>query len=110
MGFLRLLVIYYDKIDAYLEELEYDLKLKEYKYMFITDPKTNKKSITATAFVVGFVISCIKLLISGMTIGDHLKFSDFSGSDFSLVMAALGAVYTLRRTSSQQDKPAKEKK
>jgi len=110
MGILRLLVVYYDKIDEFLEELEYDLRLKEYNAMFITDPKTNKKSITATAFVVGFVISCVKLLISGMEIGNHIKFSDFSGSDFSLVMAALGAVYTLRRTSSQQDvKKTKDK-
>lgn len=62
------------------------------------DPKNNSPSVTMTAFAIGFVIASLKLLVSGMEL-DGIKMGSFDGSDFAMVMAALGGVYTLRRHS-----------
>lgn len=54
-----------------------------------------KRSVTHTAFVVGFVLVNLKLLVSGMTIKTWI-FSEFSGTDYAAAMAALGAIYVMR--------------
>jgi len=60
---------------------------------------SGEKSVTVTAFVLGFIVINIKLLLSGMTI-EGVKFSDFSGTDYGTSLAALGAVYIMRRHRS----------
>ena len=60
-----------------------------------------------TAFVVGFVVCNLKLLLSGMTIGDF-TITPFTGSEYSMAIAALGGVYVLRRkTDSAVDESEK---
>ena len=63
--------------------------------MFIKD-SSGKKSITMTAFVLGFLVVNAKLLMSGITIGS-IVFAPFLGSEYALSVAALGSVYILRR-------------
>jgi len=66
--------------------------------MFIKD-SSGKPSVTVTAFVVGFIVACVKLLIAGHTIYG-VKFGAFTGGEFSAVVGALGAIYTLRRSKT----------
>ena len=65
--------------------------------LLLTDT-SGKKSTTLTAFVLGFVIVNIKLLASGLTLGGY-SMSEFTGGDYSAAMAALGAIYVLRRST-----------
>ena len=55
-----------------------------------------KKSVTMTAFVLGFVIVNLKLIFSGVTLGG-LNLAPFSGVEYAAAMSALGAIYVLRR-------------
>lgn len=61
----------------------------------ITDTEGDK-SLTATAFLVGFIIVNLKLILSGLTINDY-TFSEFSGTDYGLALGSLGTIYLLRR-------------
>lgn len=70
--------------------------------MWIKDTTSNK-SITATAFVVGFVIVNLKLLVAGLTLAG-ISFSPFSGSDYGIAVGALGAIYVLRRATGKEEK------
>jgi hypothetical protein len=70
---------------------------------FLLKDTSGKKSTTLTAFIIGFITVNIKLLISGLTIGGYTM-SNFSGIDYSAALAALGAIYVLRRsTDSHKD-------
>jgi hypothetical protein len=62
---------------------------------WITD-SDGKKSLTATAFVIGFCICNVKLLLSGVTVAG-ISFGVFSGGDFGMALGALGAIYVMRR-------------
>ena len=64
--------------------------------MFLKDPRTNKDSVTLTAFIVGFAVCLGKLIVSGTTI-HGMTFSAFSGFDFAAAVGALGAIYGFRR-------------
>ncbi len=64
---------------------------------------TGKPSVTHTAFVIGFLVACAKLLLSGMTIGG-LKLDPFTGGEFAAAVSAVGAIYTLRRNMGNPDK------
>lgn len=68
--------------------------------IWITDPKTNKPSVTLSAFVYGFAVASIKLFFSGMEVGSSFKMSAFSGVDFAAVLGALGMIYTTRKNRS----------
>lgn len=63
---------------------------------------SGEQSLTATAFIIGFAIVNIKLILSGLTIGD-LTFSEFTGSDYGLALASLGAIYVMRRATSKKE-------
>jgi hypothetical protein len=65
---------------------------------FLLKDTSGKKSTTLTAFIIGFITVNIKLLISGLTIGGYTM-SNFSGIDYSAALAALGAIYVLRRST-----------
>lgn len=63
--------------------------------MYLKD-SSGKPSVTHTAFVIGFLVACVKLLISGVTVGGFTA-EQFSGGDFAAVAGSLGAIYTMRR-------------
>jgi len=65
---------------------------------------SGKKSVTVTAFVVGFLVVNAKLIASGMTIAG-LTLAPFTGGEYAAAIAALGAVYVLRRSTD----PGKKK-
>lgn len=65
------------------------------------DSKGNR-SITRTIFVLGSLLVNLKLLLSGIAIGE-LTFEKFSGSDYGMAMAALGAIYVLRKNPQNKD-------
>jgi hypothetical protein len=64
-----------------------------------------EKSLTATAFIVGFIVVNVKLLLAGMTFFG-ITMSAFSGSEYGIAVGALGAIYVLRRNAA--DKNSKE--
>lgn len=62
-----------------------------------------KKSVTMTAFCVGFLIVNAKLVLSGMTIGP-VELAPFTGGEYAAAVAALGAIYVLRRNTETREK------
>ena len=64
---------------------------------YLKDPKTKQPSVTLTAFVTGFGVAVLKLLMSGVQITATYKFPEFNGVDFASVVGALGVVYSMRR-------------
>jgi len=64
--------------------------------MFIKD-SAGEKSITATAFLIGFIVVNVKLVMSGIQVTAGFTFSDFTGSDYAVSLGALGAIYVMRR-------------
>ena len=77
-----------------------------YKYL-IKDTNGNK-SLTATAFLVGFLVVNLKLILSGVDLGlPGPFFGEFTGVEYAAALAALGGIYVLRRSG---DKPVKSEK
>lgn len=70
--------------------------------MLIKDTNSKKPSLTATIFCVGSAIALLKLLLSGITVMGF-KIPVLSGSEFSLIFASLGGIYTLRRSKMTKD-------
>lgn len=78
--------------------------------MWLKDPETKKPSVQLTAFVIGFIICVLKLAFSKAKIGS-VTMDDFSGSDFSMAIAALGAIYSLHtHVQNIASKPDQEPK
>ncbi len=73
---------------------------------FLLKDSSGEKSATMTAFVLGFIVVNIKLLLSGMTFG-ALTLAPFTGTEYAAAVAALGAVYVLRRNNSEVKKKDK---
>jgi len=65
------------------------------------------KSVTMTAFVLGFIVVNAKLLISGLTLAGY-QMSPFTGVEYSAAIASLGAIYVLRRSTSNNNSTEKE--
>lgn len=65
----------------------------------LTDTDGNK-SVTLTSFLFGFVLVNLKLVFSGVQIG-AVNFSVFGGGDYAAAVAALGAIYVMRRATNQ---------
>lgn len=67
--------------------------------------KDNKgvPSVTLTAFILGFAVVNLKLIISGLEIMS-LKMEQFSGGEYAAAIGALGAVYILRRSTDKSEK------
>ena len=65
-----------------------------------------KRSITMTAFVLGFIVVNLKLLFSGMSIAG-IELASFSGGEYAAAIGALGAVYVLRRNVTNKDESSK---
>lgn len=58
------------------------------------------KSTTVTAFVLGFIVVNLKLLVSGLTLAGY-EMSAFSGGDYAAAVGALGAIYVMRRATNK---------
>lgn len=61
---------------------------------------SGKKSVTVTAFVLGFLLINLKLLVSGMTLFGY-QMTAFTGSEYSMALTALGGIYVLRRATTK---------
>jgi hypothetical protein len=72
---------------------------------FLFKDSKGKPSLTATAFIVGFVVVNLKLIFSGFEF-ENFKLALFSGGEYAAAVGALGAVYVLRR-STDTDKEEK---
>lgn len=66
-----------------------------------------KPSVTMTAFVTGFVVVNVKLLLSGVTLAGYTM-AAFTGGEYAAAVGALGAVYVLRRNTGNENKDGKE--
>ncbi len=64
-----------------------------------------KPCIVTTAFVLGFIVVNLKLILSGVTIKE-VVLNSFTGSEYAVAIGALGAIYVMRR--GQQAKSKKE--
>lgn len=64
--------------------------------MWLTDPSTKEPSVTVTLFTLGFVVATLKLLTSGIVIAS-IHLGTFTGSDFALVVGAVGSIYWGRK-------------
>jgi len=74
---------------------------------FLIKDSRGDKSVTMTAFVIGFVVVNLKLLVSGLTLAGY-QMAAFTGVDYSAALSALGAVYILRRkTGTATEESAK---
>ena len=70
---------------------------------FLIKDTSGKKSLTATAFALGFVIVNIKFLLSGITIAGT-TITALSGVEYAAAVGGLGAVYVLRRNGDKGKK------
>ena len=66
-----------------------------------------KPSLTATAFILGFLAVNLKLLASGFVVAGATV-SQFSGTEYGVALAALGGIYILRRTTSGSQETNKD--
>lgn len=64
--------------------------------LVVKNVKTGRPSYVLTAFISGFFIVNIKLLLSGVEV-HGIKMSEFNGVDYSAAVAALGGIYTLNK-------------
>ncbi len=76
----------------------------------LKDDKTGKASYTLTAFVMGVLIVNLKLILSGIEIMDKVKMSEFTGTDYSMAMAALSALYVGNKKLNGPKKDSENKK
>jgi hypothetical protein len=86
-----------DQIFKILEKYEENPTVNK----FLIKNSDGKKSVTMTAFVLGFIVVNLKLIFSGATIGG-LVLAPFSGVEYAASVTALGAIYVLRRQSEKQ--------
>jgi hypothetical protein len=69
---------------------------------FLFKDSKGKPSLTATAFIVGFVVVNLKLIFSGVEF-ENFKIALFSGGEYAAAVGALGAVYVLRRSTDKDN-------
>ena len=74
----------------------------------LINDSSGKPSVTMTAFVLGFLVVNIKLLISGLTIAGYTM-AIFGGGDYAASMSSLGGIYVLRRNFGNPEKSSEEK-
>jgi hypothetical protein len=76
---------------------------------WVLDPKSGKPSVTLSLMVLGFCVATFKLLVSGMTI-HGIAFESFSGTDFAMVVGALGALYSVKKFTNKDSAELKKNK
>ena len=72
----------------------------KFENFLITDT-SGKKSLTATAFLLGFIVVNIKFLLSGIIIAGS-TIPVLSGLEYAAAVGGLGAVYVLRRHTDKR--------
>jgi len=90
----------FESIENVLIQLEESGKMNINKLLIRNSD--GKKSVTMTAFVLGFVIVNLKLILSGTTIGG-LSIAAFTGVEYAAALTALGAIYVLRRSGISKE-------
>lgn len=70
---------------------------------FLIKNSDGERSVTMTAFCMGFVIVNLKLIFSGITVAG-VELSAFTGTEYAAAVGALGAVYVLRRNGIAKEK------
>lgn len=74
--------------------------------IYLKDPNNGSPSPALTVLVMSLGVALLKLLISGIEIG-NLKLGVFSGADFAAVVGAAGALYAAVQHSSLGEKDDK---
>lgn len=69
---------------------------------FLIKDTSGKKSLTATAFVVGFLVVNAKFLLSGVII-EGVTIATLTGIEYAAAISGLGAIYVLRRSGESKD-------
>lgn len=69
---------------------------------FLIKDTAGKKSLTATAFALGFLVVNLKFLLAGMTI-KGITIAALSGVEYAAAIGGLGAVYVLRRNGGKEE-------
>ena len=69
--------------------------------IYCNDPKTQKPSVSLTILWITFIVCLTKLLLSGVHIGSWI-IPDFSATEFSVALAAVGALYWGRKQSGDR--------
>jgi len=69
----------------------------------LINDSSGKPSVTMTAFVTGFMVVNLKLLISGLTIAGYTM-AAFTGGEYAAALSALGGVYVMRRNFGNPEK------
>jgi len=76
----------------------------DFRKLFMKD-SSGEKSVTVTAFILGFLTVNFKLLVAGMTFGKYTM-APFTGIEYGAALGALGAIYVMRRAvNNKTDKP-----
>jgi hypothetical protein len=76
---------------------------------FLLKDTAGKKSVTVTAFVLGFLVVNAKLLVSGITVAGYTM-AAFTGAEYGVALSALGGIYVLRRAlDGKKDDDSKKK-
>ncbi|MDX1471017.1 MAG: hypothetical protein R3213_05940 [Flavobacteriaceae bacterium] len=70
---------------------------------FLIKDTSGNKSLTATSFLVGFLVANVKLLLGGVTVAGFTM-SPFSGVEYAAVVGSLGTIYSMRRNNSESNK------
>jgi hypothetical protein len=70
---------------------------------FLFKNSDGKPSLTASAFILGFLVVNLKLIFSGVEL-NNFKIALFSGGEYAAAVAALGGVYVMRRSTENNDK------
>lgn len=74
---------------------------------FLLKDSSGNKSLTATVFVLGFLVVNLKLVFSGMTLMG-VTLANFGGGDYAAAVGALGAIYVMRRSTGEPPSPVEE--
>ena len=79
------------------------------KLFLLNNEKTKKPSYVITMVVFGFFIINLKLLLSGISITDKFKMSEFSGVDYSAALSALGGLHLFNKKITHDSNPENNK-
>jgi len=73
--------------------------------LYIKNSK-GEHSLTATLIVIGFIVACAKLLLSGVVIGS-INCGTFTGLEFAAVVGSLGVIYNWRQIDADKNSNTK---
>lgn len=75
--------------------------------MFYIKDSKGKKSFSTTMFFIVFNVGLLKFLLSSLEIAGF-KFETFSASDFSVLIASAGSIYSVQRYTDKKTKEEKD--